>query len=536
MYACKDARTKTTVAVKVLDPMMSRRGEFSQRFLREIETVSQLRHHNTIKIFDSGETDTQCLYLVMELLKGKDLDEILEKEGPQSPARVKHMTIQVLKSLMEAHHNGIMHRDLKPANVFIADVPGEVDYVKVLDFGIAKTRDEGADSSLTATGQVMCSPDYVAPERVRDHACFDSSDLYSLGIMMIEMLEGELPYKGETPIMVALQHARVEDPVPLKPYTANGPLGAIIRKAVDKNAAKRYQSAAEMLADLMKAECDGVPAFNAQAPHLQQAGGATTAYVPGGATVTHLDGHGAEDAQTDFARSDVHTGEIEISGGSSARTYIAAAVVVLLIGGMIVALVLGLRGGGATTPEVDVVAAPNEAIPLVEPSAAVDAVVAAVDPEPEPTIQDPAVPAVVIPDIFTISTSPPGVRITLNDVFLGHTPYMLNTVRITEYPATFGFDHEGYESVEVVVAEAADLVDTNFSIELVKLPPASRNGRRTSTSAGSSTSASSSNPAGSSTAAATTKPDTGGSSSSPKADPPAEERRPRISSVRVRTD
>src|SRR5699024_6606255 len=133
--------------------------------------------HNTIKIFDAGKTEKGCLFLVMELLNGEALDEILETEGALPPARVNKILSQVLKSLIEAHQDGVMHRDLKPANVFIAELPGEVDYVKVLDFGIAKSRDEGADTSLTATGQVMCSPDYVAPERVRDHVCYFSSDL-----------------------------------------------------------------------------------------------------------------------------------------------------------------------------------------------------------------------------------------------------------------------------------------------------------------------------------------------------------------------
>ncbi len=166
VYAAYDARTKAKVAVKVLDPIMSRRNEFASRFIREVETVSQLRHHNSISIFDAGETENGCLFLVMELLDGQSLDVLIEREGALPAERVGHIASQILKSLQEAHSNGIIHRDLKPANVFIANVAGERDYVKVLDFGIAKSIDESQDSSLTATGQVMCSPHYVAPERV----------------------------------------------------------------------------------------------------------------------------------------------------------------------------------------------------------------------------------------------------------------------------------------------------------------------------------------------------------------------------------
>lgn len=525
VYRCADNRTKTHVAVKVLDPMMSRRGEFAQRFLREIETVSRLRHHNTIKIFDAGETDKGCLYLVMELLTGQALDEILETTGPLPPQRVKHITVQILKSLMEAHQGQIMHRDLKPANVFIADVPGETDYVKVLDFGIAKSRDETADTSLTATGQVMCSPDYVAPERVRDHACFFSSDLYSLGIMMLEMLEGELPYKGDTPIMVALQHARVEDPVPLKPYTANGPLGQIIQKAVHKDAAMRYQSAADMLQDLAAADCEGVPVFNAQASHLAQVGGATTAYLPGGETVTDFK------PQT---HGDLHNDDDDAFIVPVHRPKIAIAIGAILILGVLVALGLALRGSNTTTDDTLATEATEEIVEPVAQAPAED--VAPIEEVPEP---------VVAHQTLTVNTIPQGASVLVNDEVFGVTPYILSTAVVETFPAQITFELEGYEALHF----DADDLDALLALplartqSLVALPPVEEpvaeptSSRSSSRATSRNREATPTNSFAQSAPAASTAPAPKPAAEEPAPKPAAEEpapRRSRIGSVQVR--
>lgn len=252
VYRADDKTTGAQVAVKVMDPIMSRRDELAQRFLREVETVSRLRHHHTIKVSDKGETANGCLFLVMELLEGVPLDSFLDKIGTVEPERVRQISIQILKSLAEAHSQGVMHRDLKPANIFLVDLVGEdEDFIKVLDFGIAKSLDD-EDVALTSTGQVMCSPHYVAPERVADHITVPASDLYSLGVMMIELLEGDVPYDASTPIQIVLQHARIDNPVPMKPETLNGPLGPILQRAVEKRYSQRYQSAREMLTALQE--------------------------------------------------------------------------------------------------------------------------------------------------------------------------------------------------------------------------------------------------------------------------------------------
>lgn len=263
VFRAHDQRVGQAVAIKVLDPIMSRRAQFAARFDREIRTVSSLRHPNTISVTDRGSTEAGCLYVVMELLAGRPLDSILRDQGAMETERAAHIVSQVLKSLIEAHSQGIIHRDIKPANIFLVNLPGEKDFVKVLDFGIAKSLDDGESATLTQTGEIMCSPHYVAPERVRDLQNFPASDVYSVGIVLIELLEGRPPIDGENTFAIAIQHASMEIPVPVSASALNGPLGKVIQNAVAKPVALRYQSAEEMLLDV-QAAMKGLPLPSAQ--------------------------------------------------------------------------------------------------------------------------------------------------------------------------------------------------------------------------------------------------------------------------------
>jgi len=508
VYKCHDRRTQKDVAIKVLDPMMSRRGEFSQRFLREIRTVSQLRHHNTIKVTDAGKTNVGCLYLVMELLEGEALDEILDREGALPPARVQRIMSQVLKSLIEAHQDGVMHRDMKPANVFIAKIPGETDYVKVLDFGIAKSRDETADTSLTATGQVMCSPDYVAPERVRDHVCFFSSDLYSLGIMMLEMLEGELPYKGDTPIMVALQHARTDSPVPIKPYTLEGPLGAVVEKAVNKDASKRYQSAEEMLEDLMAADCTGIPAYDPHTHANVASAAGQTAYIPGGQTVTDLS-----------SPTDVSTA-IEKDGSARKPLLITLAIFLAIFIGGSIAVYLSMS---AKTKHEDEVALRDEEIRRERAEASEAAAKAR---EEQAAAEEESEEQAPIAQPRMVNTSPQSARIYVNNHLRGETPYFLGPNDLKEFPLKLRFEHPAHKDMEYVfeTAEAYAKAETlYFKLEAnePEPEPVQRTSRRSSgRSSGSNASAT---PTSADTSRSNSPPKEASSSSKSEKAAPAEE-------------
>lgn len=532
VYKCEDQRTGQSIAMKVLDPMMSRRGEFSKRFLREIRTVSQLRHHNTIKVSDSGETDNGCLYLVMELLNGEDLDEILDREGAQTPARVKHIMSQVLKSLIEAHQAGIMHRDIKPGNVFIAEIPGETDYVKVLDFGIAKSRDDSADTSLTATGQVMCSPDYVAPERVRDHVCFFSSDLYSLGIMMLEMLEGALPYKGDTPIMVALQHARIDSKVPITRYTLEGPLGPLVQKAVDKDASKRYQSAEEMLTDLMATDCEGIPAYDATAPELQASTAGKTTYLPGGETVTDL---GYSDTELTPEEKKGNRRPLYVFAGLISFMFLAGAITVIL----------SMRGKAEIEAQQ---ADADAAFRLEREERAAQAAAEREEAANAADEEDDGPPAVIMPAIRMINTSPQAAYVYVNDRRVGSTPYGLMTAELPDFPITIRLDGETLEAKELVFDSPEEFAEASlhFTLEpkvVEEKPASSRSSRSSSRSSASTRSASKQPEADEAPAKTPTRSTTSNNaeraaSKKPAAKAPEEEpkRRPRIAPISPRLD
>jgi serine/threonine-protein kinase len=247
VYKARDRRTKTEVAVKVLHPHMARARDFARRFEREVEIASRLRHPNTIRVFDTGTTSDGASYLVMEFVKGRPLDEVLAGQGVLPPDRVRHIVTQVLRSLREAHELGVVHRDIKPGNIFLSNVDGDPDFVKVLDFGIAKSLDEGHEQSMTATGAVIGTVSYMAPERLSEFRSAPAADLFSVGIMMIELLEGRVPIAGATAPATMVELLALDRPVPMAESTRHGPLGAVIARAVEKGEANRLATATEML-------------------------------------------------------------------------------------------------------------------------------------------------------------------------------------------------------------------------------------------------------------------------------------------------
>jgi serine/threonine-protein kinase len=236
------------VAVKVLLPEMAL-GEHKERFRREAALAQRLEHPNTVRLLDFGVTDDGLPFLVFELLKGKPLDAVLRETGALHPLRVARIASQVLKSLMEAHALGVVHRDIKPANVFLCTFQGEPDFVKVLDFGIAK--EQGQDA-LTQAGQVLGTPSYMAPEQMMGRPVTPLADLYTLGLVMAEALTGAVVFQGENDAEVCV--AQLSDaPAPLPPAVLRSPLGPVILRATQKLPERRFASAGEMLAQLDEA-------------------------------------------------------------------------------------------------------------------------------------------------------------------------------------------------------------------------------------------------------------------------------------------
>jgi len=250
----RDENTGRRVALKLLRGTNLDAATRS-RFEREARVVQHLTHPNTVRLFDFGADADGTPFIVYELLDGETLAEII-KRGPISLERTVHIGAQVLKALCEAHALGIVHRDIKPANVMVLQFAGDRDVVKVLDFGIAKPT-LAATQVLTTTGAVVGTPRFMSPEQVNGSPVGPSSDVYSMGLLLSEMLSGVKVFEGSPyDIMMAQMSA---ERVPLPPFVAASPLSRVIARAVEKDPARRFPSAAEMLDALRGTDSVALP-------------------------------------------------------------------------------------------------------------------------------------------------------------------------------------------------------------------------------------------------------------------------------------
>lgn len=243
VYRAVDLRTGHNVAVKVLRPEYNEDSEFIGRFQREAEAASKMTHHNIVNLLDVG-MDGDNRYLVMEYVQGKTLKSVIQERGKLNPALAGQIAIRILSALEHAHRNGIVHRDIKPQNILVhAD-----GHIKVADFGIARIANS---STLTKGDNVMGSVHYFSPEQARGEGANATSDIYSTGIVLYEMLTGRVPYDGDNPVAVAMQHLHAT-PVPIQNLAPDVPpaLERVCMKAMEKNPALRYQTARDMAADI----------------------------------------------------------------------------------------------------------------------------------------------------------------------------------------------------------------------------------------------------------------------------------------------
>lgn len=246
VYRAVDQRTGHSVAIKVLKPEFNKDAEFVSRFQREAEAASKMTHHNIVNLLDVG-MDGENRYLVMEYVQGKTLKEVIREKGRLSPSVAAQITIRILSALQHAHQNGIIHRDIKPQNILVhAD-----GHIKVADFGIARMANS---STLTRGDSVMGSVHYFSPEQASGQPTDVTSDIYSVGVTLYEMLTGRVPFDGDNQVAIAMQHLHAQ-PQPIESIAPDVPPAVIhvCAMAMEKNPRYRYQSAREMATELRMA-------------------------------------------------------------------------------------------------------------------------------------------------------------------------------------------------------------------------------------------------------------------------------------------
>lgn len=507
VYRATSLATGNEIAIKVLGVSLDNdEPELIQRFYAEAQITAALKHPNTIRVFDFGQTDSGALYIAMELLTGQALNELLRERRREGKALTQEETVnvasQTLRSLAEAHAKGLVHRDLKPHNIFLNEVTGDDPVVKVLDFGIAKR----LGSNLTGTGQAFGTPSYMSPEQAQNRGIDARSDLYSLACVMYQCVSGSCPFEGDNPLSVLLSHV-TDTPVSLR-QRAMVPLSddfiAIIEKALEKSPDARFASAQEMRAALDRVtpaptEMAAAPAPGSipPAPHdsmrLEVDGDAndsdrTAAYIPAPAEIAATTERGREisapldiDGPTAAAGSG-HTEAFLIRGndedkaadrvrddepvpkpGRGKGLVIGLVVAVAVIGGG-----LALAFGPSSAPPAPAAAAPapvaaagpaaDAAAAAPTPGAEADATAAAA-PAAEPVDAAAAPEVAAAPDApapvpegpvkVELQSTPSGATVRVDGKVVGKTPHTLEIGKGERVRALLL--HEGYRDREVLV-------------------------------------------------------------------------------------
>jgi serine/threonine protein kinase len=258
VHLARDVRLHRDVAVKVLRADLARDPSFYLRFRREAQNAAALNHPAIVAVYDTGEAETPTgplPYIVMEYVEGVTLRDIVQNDGPMDTRRGIEVIADACQALNFSHQHGIIHRDVKPANIMISKAGA----VKVMDFGIARAL---ADSGtpVTRTGAVIGTAQYLSPEQASGETVDARSDVYSLGCVLYEILTGEPPFVGDSPVAVAYQHVRKDPVAPSQRYDGISPeLDAVVLKALAKNPENRYQTAADMRTDLIRVRSGEAP-------------------------------------------------------------------------------------------------------------------------------------------------------------------------------------------------------------------------------------------------------------------------------------
>lgn len=396
VYRGRNTRTESPVAIKTLIPDLLVDESLVERFRIEAKAASNLRHPNTIRVYDFGK-EGDVLFMVMELLDGMSLEGLLQREGRVEPGRLLNIIRQTCRSLDEAHSAGLVHRDIKPDNIFLNRVGDELDQVKVLDFGVAKLQNnQYGNATLTQAGMIFGTPRYMAPEQARAMELSGRSDIYALGIIMYEALTGRPPFEANDPVGVLIKHVN-EPPVPfaeMNPSMEPMPeFEALVMRCMAKDPDDRFDDVRTLMNALDGvAAAMGISGTGLTGP-TPRGGGQETLAV-GGATQSAparlrseafetfgVDGEVSGAAKKSrytmgASRTDVPSSDHDGVGGSSPvlRIAIALGALVLVAG---VALVLLVGGGGedGTTEDTPDASVTTADVPTAPPVAAIAPVI-----------------------------------------------------------------------------------------------------------------------------------------------------------------
>ncbi|GAA3948731.1 Stk1 family PASTA domain-containing Ser/Thr kinase [Gordonia caeni] len=321
----RDLLLHRDVAIKILRPDLARDPMFYLRFRREAQNAAKLNHPTIVQVFDTGEADTPegpLPFIVMEYVDGETLRDVLRANGPIAPRQAMTWMADVAAAMDFSHRAGIVHRDMKPANVMI-DHHGAV---KVMDFGIARAMDD-TSATMTQTSAVMGTAQYLSPEQARGIKVDPRSDIYSMGCVLFELITGEPPFTGDSPIAVAHQHVH-EDP--RRPSQVNPDiapeLDSVVMKAMSKNPANRYQTSAEFRSDLIKVLAGGKPS----APMLLDDNDDDLLDLPTRGIAPTSDARRRRREEGRHARSDDYDDELPIYRRRGAKAAVALLLVLVL--------------------------------------------------------------------------------------------------------------------------------------------------------------------------------------------------------------